>query len=145
MSAQTKARPKGSGREKAMGAVERVGNLLPHPFWLFALLGTITVVLSAVLSAINWSASYETVVDGVLQRSQFMRKPDSLSKMATAFMAEPTKTYNQFMGAVYDLQQAQKPKERVQAMRRMGRTCFALTASIVVNAAVGQAFIDALI
>lgn len=84
------------------------------------------------------------VVDGVLQRSQFMRKPDSLSKMATAFMAEPTKTYNQFMGAVYDLQQAQKPKERVQAMRRMGRTCFALTASIVVNAAVGQALIDAL-
>lgn len=84
------------------------------------------------------------VVDGVLQRSQFMRKPDSLSKMATAFMAEPTKTYNQFMGAVYDLQQAQKPKERAQAMRRMGRTCFALTASIVVNAAVGQAFIDAL-
>ncbi len=67
MSTQTKARPKGSGLEKAMGAVERVGNLLPHPFWLFALLGTITVVLSAVLSAINWSASYETVVDGVLQ------------------------------------------------------------------------------
>ena len=103
-----------------------------------------TAFYQAVAARFNEVIDRTQVVDGVLQRSQFMRKPDSLSKMATAFMAEPTKTYNQFMGAVYDLQQAQKPKERVQAMRRMGRTCFALTASIVVNAAVGQAFIDAL-
>lgn len=103
-----------------------------------------TAFYQAVAARFNEVIDRTQVVDGVLQRSQFMRKPDSLSKMATAFMAEPTKTYNQFMGAVYDLQQAQKPKERVQAMRRMGKTCFALTASIVVNAAVGQAFIDAL-
>lgn len=103
-----------------------------------------TAFYQAVAARFNEVIDRTQVVDGVLQRSQFMRKPDSLSKMATAFMAEPTKTYNQFMGAVYDLQQAQKPKERVQAMQRMGRTCFALTASIVVNAAVGQAFIDAL-
>ena len=103
-----------------------------------------TAFYQAVAARFNEVIDRTQVVDGVLQRSQFMRKPDSLSKMATAFMAEPTKTYNQFMGAVYDLQQAQKPKERVQAMRHMGRTCFALTASIVVNAAVGQAFIDAL-
>lgn len=103
-----------------------------------------TAFYQAVAARFNEVIDRTQVVDGVLQRSQFMRKPDSLSKMATAFMAEPTKTYNQFMGAVYDLQQAQKPKERVQAMRRMGRTCFALTASIVVNAVVGQAFIDAL-
>lgn len=103
-----------------------------------------TAFYQAVAARFNEVIDRTQVVDGVLQRSQFMRKPDSLSKMATAFMAEPTKTYNQFMGAVYDLQQAQKPKERVQAMQRMGRSCFALTASIVVNAAVGQAFIDAL-
>ena len=103
-----------------------------------------TAFYQTVAARFNEVIDRTQVVDGVLQRSQFMRKPDSLSKMATAFMAEPTKTYNQFMGAVYDLQQAQKPKERVQAMQRMGRTCFALTASIVVNAAVGQAFIDAL-
>lgn len=103
-----------------------------------------TAFYQAVAERFNEVIDRTQVVDGVLQRSQFMRKPDSLSKMATAFMAEPTKTYNQFMGAVYDLQQAQKPKERVQAMQRMGRSCFALTASIVVNAAVGQAFIDAL-
>lgn len=103
-----------------------------------------TAFYQTVAARFNEVIDRTQVVDGVLQRSQFMRKPDSLSKMATAFMAEPTKTYNQFMGAVYDLQQAQKPKERVQAMQRMGRSCFALTASIVVNAAVGQAFIDAL-
>ena len=103
-----------------------------------------TAFYQAVAARFNEVIDRTQVVDGVLQRSQFMRKPDSSAKMATAFMAEPTKTYNQFMGAVYDLQQAQKPKERVQAMRRMGRSCFALTASIVVNAAVGQAFIDAL-
>lgn len=103
-----------------------------------------TAFYQAVAARFNEVIDRTQVVDGVLQRSQFMRKPDSSAKMATAFMAEPTKTYNQFMGAVYDLQQAQKPKERVQAMQRMGRTCFALTASIVVNAAVGQAFIDAL-
>lgn len=84
------------------------------------------------------------VVDGVLQRSQFMRKPDNLTKAATAFMAEPTKTYNQFLGAVYDLRTAQKPKERAKAIRGLGKTCFALTASIVVNATVGRALIDAL-
>lgn len=103
-----------------------------------------TAFYQAVAARFNEVIDRTQVVDGVLQRSQFMRKPDSSAKMATSFMAEPTKTYNQFMGAVYDLQQAQKPKERVQAMQRMGRTCFALTASIVVNAAVGQAFIDAL-
>ena len=103
-----------------------------------------TAFYQAVAARFNEVIDRTQVVDGVLQRSQFMRKPDSSAKMATSFMAEPTKTYNQFMGAVYDLQQAQKPKERVQAMRRMGRTCFALTASIVVNAAVGQALIDAL-
>ena len=103
-----------------------------------------TAFYQAVAARFNEVIDRTQVVDGVLQRSQFMRKPDSSAKMATSFMAEPTKTYNQFMGALYDLQQAQKPKERVQAMRRMGRSCFALTASIVVNAAVGQAFIDAL-
>ena len=84
------------------------------------------------------------VVDGILQRSQFMRKPDGLTKAATAFMAEPTKTYNQFLGAVYDLRTAQKPKARAEAIRGLGKTCFALTASIVVNATVGRALIDAL-
>ena len=43
--------------ERSMGAVEKVGNLLPHPFWLFASLALVTVVLSAVLYGMGWSAS----------------------------------------------------------------------------------------
>ena len=66
MSTKTKSKANGNWLERWMGRVERVGNLLPHPFWLFGMLGVITVVLSAVLSAIGWSATYETVVDGVL-------------------------------------------------------------------------------
>ena len=58
---------KKSWLERSMGAIEKVGNLLPHPFWLFASLALITVVLSAVLHGMNWSASYETVVDGAIQ------------------------------------------------------------------------------
>ena len=34
------------------------------------------------------------VVDSVLHRSQIMRSQDKLVQMATAFMAEPTKSYN---------------------------------------------------
>ena len=41
---------KRSWLERSMGAVEKVGNLLPHPFWLFASLALVTVVLSAVPS-----------------------------------------------------------------------------------------------
>lgn len=58
---------KRSWLERSMGAVEKVGNLLPHPFWLFASLSLVTVVLSAVLHGIGWSASYENVVDGAIQ------------------------------------------------------------------------------
>lgn len=56
--------------ERSMSAVERVGNLLPHPFWLFASLALLTVILSAVLHGLNWSASYETVVEGTIQVTQ---------------------------------------------------------------------------
>lgn len=36
---------------RAMGVVERVGNALPHPFWLFWILAAILAVLSAILGA----------------------------------------------------------------------------------------------
>lgn len=36
---------------RAMGVIERVGNALPHPFWLFWILVGLLVALSAVLSA----------------------------------------------------------------------------------------------
>jgi aminobenzoyl-glutamate transport protein len=41
---------------RAMGGIERVGNALPHPFWLFWILSGILVIASAVLAGIGVSA-----------------------------------------------------------------------------------------
>jgi len=42
------------------------------------------------------------VVDGVLQRSQIMRSSNALNRMATSYMAEPTKVVNMFSSALRD-------------------------------------------
>lgn len=97
----------------------------------------------AVAARFNAIIDHSQVVDGILQRSQVMRSPDALTKMATSFMAEPTKVYNMFTTAVYDLKHSQDPKARTQAMKVMGRTTFALIASFFANAA-AQSLVDAL-
>lgn len=38
---------------KSFDAIERVGNKLPHPFWLFTILAVVTVLLSALLDALD--------------------------------------------------------------------------------------------
>lgn len=83
------------------------------------------------------------VVDGLLQRSQIMRSPDALTKMATSFMAEPTKTYNMFVNAVYDLRHATGKDARNDTKRALARTSAALVVSFAVNA-VMQSIVDAL-
>lgn len=83
------------------------------------------------------------VVDGLLQRSQIMRSPDALTKMSTSFMAEPTKTYNMFVNAVYDARHATGKEGRNRAKRALARTSTALVVSFTVNALV-QAVVDAL-
>lgn len=67
------------------------------------------------------------VVDTVLHRSQIMRSKDGAVKMATAFMAEPTKTYNLIRNAM--LYGDTKTKVRTVA---------ACTATAVVTAAVAS-------
>ncbi len=81
------------------------------------------------------------VVDGILQRSQIMRSSNSLTKMATSFMGEPTKQYNMAMQAVYDLKDS-SGKARIKAAGKFGRTAIALAAAGIVNAA-AQSIIDA--
>lgn len=83
------------------------------------------------------------VVDGILQRSQIMRSPDALTKMSTSFMAEPTKTYNMFVNAVYDLRHATGRDARKTASKVLARTSTALVVSFTVNA-VMQSIADAL-
>lgn len=81
------------------------------------------------------------VVDGILQRSQIMRSANPLKKMATSFMAEPTKQYNMFMSAWYDARHG-KGEARTAAQKRLARSVLALGVSAVVNAA-AAAVIDA--
>lgn len=78
------------------------------------------------------------VVDSVLHRSQIMRSQDKLVQMATAFMAEPTKSYNLLVNAVRDASE----KKSKSAMKCLGRVVTAYTATQVMNAAI-VAVIDA--
>lgn len=83
------------------------------------------------------------VVDGVLQRSQIMRSTNAVTKMATSFMAEPTKTYNMFLSAVWDFRHARSKTEKQAAKKKLGFTVAALVVSFLTNAA-AQSLIDAL-
>lgn len=97
----------------------------------------------AVAKRFNEVIDHTQVVDGILQRSQVMRSSDGITKMATSFMSEPTKVYNMFTTAVYDLNHAKDPHVRAAAMKTLGRTTFALCMSFVANAA-AQSIVDAL-
>ena len=83
------------------------------------------------------------VVDGILQRSQIMRSPDGLTKMSTSFMGEPTKSYNMFLNAVYDLRHATGKEAKRAAGKALVRTSVALTVSFTINA-VMQSLADGL-
>ena len=83
------------------------------------------------------------VVDGVLQRSHIMRSPDGMTKMTTSFMGEPTKSYNMFLNAVYDLRHATGKESRRTARRALVRTSVALAVSFTINA-VMQSLVDGL-
>ena len=82
------------------------------------------------------------VVDGILQRSQIMRSPDALTKMATSFMGEPTKQYNMAVAALHDVI-SNNGDARKKAVKRLGRTAMALAVSGIINAC-AQSIIDAL-
>jgi hypothetical protein len=76
------------------------------------------------------------VVDGILQRSQIMRSGDNFMKMATSFMAEPTKQYNMFLSAIHDA------KNTPEGKKRIARTSAALATSALLNV-VAQSLVDA--
>lgn len=90
----------------------------------------------------NEVVDHTQVVDGILQRSQVMRSPDGVTKMATSFMAEPTKIFNMFTTAAYDLRKSQDKAFRKKASKTMARTSVALFMSFVANAA-SQSLVDA--
>ncbi|MDP9841509.1 AbgT family transporter [Streptosporangium lutulentum] len=56
---------------RAMAVVERAGNALPHPFWLFWILSAILVVVSAVLSGLGVSVVSPSDGETVTVRNLF--------------------------------------------------------------------------
>ncbi|WP_257203391.1 AbgT family transporter [Corynebacterium cystitidis] len=70
------------GKSKGfLGFVERVGNKLPHPFWLFVILGGITLVASWIGSRIGMSATQPDTGDTVEVVSLLTR--DGLQQMVS--------------------------------------------------------------
>ncbi|GHD32742.1 hypothetical protein GCM10007147_36660 [Nocardiopsis kunsanensis] len=41
---------------RSLRGIERAGNKLPHPFWLFIIMAVLVILLSAALNAMNVSA-----------------------------------------------------------------------------------------
>lgn len=81
------------------------------------------------------------VVDSVLHRSQIMRSNNGLHKMATSFMAEPTKSYNMLANALRDWYEM-PGKWNAGSKRFFKQTLKAYIITNVVNAA-AQSFMDA--
>lgn len=64
-----KNRNKGSLYDRCLAGIERIGNGLPHPIALFAILALTVVLLSAVCAALGVSATGQLVSGGVLQET----------------------------------------------------------------------------
>ena len=83
------------------------------------------------------------VVDGVLQRSQIMRSSNAWNKMATAFMGEPTMSFNVMMRAADQFLYETDNAKRKQAGGRILRGASVLLVTSAVNG-VMKSLIDAM-
>lgn len=93
MSDATPAPPPAANRTKGfLGAVERIGNLLPDPVMIFVWLIGILMVLSAVAAALGWAASlpyagktapqFGTLADGILTfKAQSLFSEENLTRL----------------------------------------------------------------
>lgn len=61
--------------------VEKIGNYLPHPFWLFVILAGVVIALSAVLEALGVGA--QNPADGEQIDVQSLLTPDGFQQMIT--------------------------------------------------------------
>lgn len=83
------------------------------------------------------------VVDSVFHRSQVMRNTDTMSKMLTSFMAEPSRTYNMMRTEFAMAKDLWSEGQKGKAVAKMNRACsvFMLNAAAVsFAAAVSDAF-----
>ena len=82
------------------------------------------------------------VVDSVLHRAQIMRSPSTLNKMASAFMGEPSKTYNLLRTSLRDVKAA-RPGAKGAAVKKLYRASIGFLISGTINAAAAS-IVDAL-
>lgn len=77
------------------------------------------------------------VVDSVFNRSQVMRNTDTMSKMLTSFMAEPTRTFNMMRTEFAMAKDLWNEGQKGKAVAKMNRACsvFMLNAAAVSAAA----------
>ena len=64
---------------RTFSAIERVGNMLPHPFWLFCILAAVVVALSALLESLGVSALKPGSDEAVAVRS--LLSPEGIQVM----------------------------------------------------------------
>lgn len=86
------------------------------------------------------------VIDSVLHRSQLMRSTNWVVKNATAFMSEPTKSYNLLMNRARDWYEAKQMKDKA-AMKIAGKAVIRASAAFVITGiinAAAQSLIDAM-
>ncbi len=95
---------------------------------------------------VNERASYvfdrTQVVDSVFHRSQIMRNKGTFEKMATSFMAEPTKTYNLLRTEILTAKRELQSGKKADATKRMSRvlsTYLFATMSTAMAAAIADA------
>jgi len=97
--------------------------------------------------AVNERFSYvidrTQVVDSVFHRSQFMRNNDTMSKIVTSFMAEPTKTYNLLRTELLIAGHDFKAGKKASATKRVARVISVFMANAAAVSIVA-ALIDAL-
>lgn len=82
------------------------------------------------------------VIDGILQRSQYMRNPDGISKMQTAFMGEPTMALNLVLRSYDSWVYETDETKRTEAGKRLARAASGVVLANVL-AAIAQSIPDA--
>ena len=83
------------------------------------------------------------VVDSVFHRSDVMRSKNQIAKVATAFMAEPTRTYNMLKSDIVKANELWHEGNKAGAVKRLNRTLTVFTANALA-CALAQTMIDAL-
>lgn len=77
--------------------IERLGNKLPHPFWIFIILCTFTLLASAILSYLDTSVTYVSAVAGQESKEMIVKVVNLLTKeQMRNFLTNFVKTYINF-------------------------------------------------